>query len=260
MSALSGKIIGITRPEKQSRRFAEMIKEQDGNSLSCPLLKIQPLTFSPEKAARLVKDAEQADWVVFTSKNAAKYLLERLEDIEMLGEKKVAAVGKKTAQYLETHNVAVHMHPEIYTADDLAEMLIARSFSGMRVFLPEGNLARPKLKQRLRQAGARVMDWTIYETVADQAGQKMLTNILLRGDMDVITFFSPSSVVFFDQCVKQRGASFSNLLPIIACIGKVTAEKAESLGYQVKIMPEEFTSEALLLAIKDYFEEEESHE
>ena len=73
----------------------------------------------------------------------------------------------------------------------------------MLVFLPEGNLARPDLKQRLRQKGMNIKNWTVYETTADLTGQQALITALKKNALDFVTFFSPSAVTFFDECVKM---------------------------------------------------------
>lgn len=256
MSVLKGKNIGVTRTEQQSKQLAELIRLQGGHPVFCPLLNIQPLHFPPWKLERLLADLEQADWVVFTSINSVKYLLALNIDRQKLSMKKIAVVGKKTAQYLEKNGFKVHLYPDRYTAHDLAELLISEYSPGMLVFLPEGNLARPDLKQRLRQKGMNIKNWTVYETTADLTGQQALITALKKNALDFVTFFSPSAVTFFDECVKMDIGTKKRCYPVIACIGSVTSEKAASLGYQEVIVPEEYTSEALLEAIGRYIKEE----
>lgn len=257
MSFLKGKKVGITRPYKQSKAFAQQIISHGGTPVLCPLFKVEPLFFSPNQKKMLLYELDEAEWVVFTSINTIKCLLLCFTGLDVLKQKKLAAVGKKTAEYLEKQGLQVDLIPDRYTAADLAERLIKETAKGTPIFLPSGKQAGPGLKNQLNDAELSVYHWTIYEIISDAAGHKALESALVEGKLDFITFFSPSAVRQFDQILHQA-LEFDTMHPVIACIGKVTASQAKSLNYQVEIVPEDYTSEALIAAIGDYIEEEYS--
>jgi len=76
----------------------------------------------------------------------------------------------------------------------------------------------------------------------------------LTGRIDAVTLTSASCARFFCERILSEGAVLDDLRSvIIACIGPVTAEEANSLGLKVRILAGEFTVRGLIDEIVQYY-------
>ena len=100
---LFGTRVLVTRPRDQAGRLCEQLSELGADVLVQPAIEISdPPDWGPVDAslARL----DQYDWLVFSSVNGVRYLLDRLcqrgDDLRRLGRIKLAAIGSATAEEL----------------------------------------------------------------------------------------------------------------------------------------------------------------
>lgn len=250
---LQNKRIGITRSVAQSQDFAAGISENGGIPVVCPLLKLNQVTLSDVDIKRCISELIASEWVVFTSANALKFLL-KYPVIDILKKKKCAVVGIKTMAVLKKHDLSVALIPDRFTAEHLADALIQHAVPGTEIFFPTGNLADPALINQLTGAGMKVRKWMMYETIADERSVQRLKELIAFNKIDVLTFFSPSAVRFFSRTITDMDHC---ALPVIACVGKVTANEAQAFGIPVSIVPDRYTGEELIRAIGSYFKEDE---
>jgi uroporphyrinogen-III synthase len=77
--------------------------------------------------------------------------------------------------------------------------------------------------------------------------------VLSEGNLDVLTFTSPSSLDFFLEMtgLKPKEAFFEQLS--VACIGPETRQAAIDRGLKNIIMPDRYTADALIDAIAKVF-------
>ena len=117
-----------------------------------------------------------------------------------------------------------------------------------RILLARAQEARDVLPASLCAHGAMVDVVPAYETVPERAGGEELAERLMRGEIDVVTFTSSSTV---KNLVQQLG----NITPLqqtkIACIGPVTADTARSFAIEPDIVAEQYTIDGLVNAIKE---------
>jgi uroporphyrinogen III methyltransferase/synthase len=112
------------------------------------------------------------------------------------------------------------------------------------------------LPETLAARGAHVDEVIAYQAVAprdaDVAGMRAA---LAAGTIDVLTFTSSSTVRHFVALVGQDALvpAPGRRLPVVACIGPVTAATARALGLAVAVEPRAYTVPALAAAVVDYF-------
>jgi uroporphyrinogen III methyltransferase/synthase len=104
------------------------------------------------------------------------------------------------------------------------------------------------LPDRLRQAGAEVVEVTAYTTVQDGSGAERVRAMLEAGEVDVVTFTASSTVSSFVALV---GADVGGAR--VASIGPVTSATARDLGLRVDVEAEEYTIPGLVKAIRSRF-------
>jgi uroporphyrinogen III methyltransferase/synthase len=243
-TVLEGKKILITRPKDQYEDWATKLSALGAKPLSFPLIEIEPLANSEEIKNTLGK-IDNYQWVIFTSVNAAKYFINILQANNIGAPAwRIAAIGSKTAAYLEQNNFPVDFIPDIFTAAQLAESM--PDIKGKKILLPRTDLADDELLTGLQKRGAPVDEVTVYRTRKITGRKNELQNLVDTG-LDVVTFASPSVVeAFYEMGVDKKNVS-------IACIGPVTAHKAAEKGLKADIVASIFTADGLTIAMMEYY-------
>jgi uroporphyrinogen-III synthase len=252
--ALSGKRIVVTRAPHQSAEMVDLLRRYGAEPLLYPCIDIAPPADGAQLDAALKKAANGIfDWLVVTSANTVTILSQRLAALHLsLEELPVAAVGPQTAQAVEDEiGLEVRIVAEKHTAEGLATAL--PSVCGLRIFLPQSEIARPVLADALRQAGAQVTTVDAYRTVIGQGGYAV-PEMLARGQVEAITFTSSSTVRNFLKRLVEEGGRRQDLQGVcLAGIGPITAKTMEENGLPVAVVPGEYTLPALIDALESYF-------
>jgi uroporphyrinogen III methyltransferase/synthase len=163
----------------------------------------------------------------------------------------IACIGPKTAAALESKGYHADFVPDEYIAEAILPGL--GDLEGLRVLLARADIARQDLPNAIRAGGGTADDISAYRTLPTEPEGAGLAEI--AASTDVLTFTSPSTVENFFQIMLNEGLDPLHLPgnPVVACIGPITAKAAEDKGYQVAVIPENYTIEGLLDALIDYY-------
>jgi len=254
-ASIEGLTVVVTRARHQARELSEALEALGANVIELPVIStVEPPDWTP--ADRAISDLQSYDWVLFTSANAVRCFIERLEssglEISSLGGIRIAAVGTSTAACLERCGLKVDLTPERFVAEGLIESLEKVSVGeGSRILLPRALEAREILPQTLRAMGAIVDVVPVYRTVVGEGDSRLLAR--LAGEaIDVITFTSPSTVRGFLKLASMADASKIMSRATIAAIGPVTSQAVLTAGYRVGIQAQSHSVRGLVQAIKDW--------
>jgi uroporphyrinogen III methyltransferase/synthase len=103
--------------------------------------------------------------------------------------------------------------------------------------------------------GASVDEIPAYETVQPDHDKGYVKGMLEKGEIDMVTFTSSSTVTNFVEMFREERQHLKAWMAKVgvACIGPITAQTAEEQGLSVSLVPQEYTIEALTSAIVQYF-------
>ena len=244
--ALFGTTVLVTRPYEQVAELREPFVELGAEVLVQPAIQIgPPADWGPvDKAlARL----DQFDWVVFSSSNGVRGLLNRLldtgGDLRKLGGVQLAAVGPGTKRELGRFHLSADVLPQPYHAEALAETL-ARDASGRRFLLVRASRGREVLARQLAAAGADVEQIVVYESSDVSAPDENIAHRVADGDVDWITVTSSaiasSLVAMFGESLKKSR---------LASISPVTSSTLRQLGYEPAVEADEYTMPGVVEAV-----------
>jgi uroporphyrinogen-III synthase len=240
---LQNQRIVVTRSAEQADLLCEKLAALGAAVIRFPVIQFAPLP-APELGDAL-SQLEQYAWLLFTSGNAVRFFLERVENSFQFSvfsnqlrithhAPRIAAVGSATQTLLAENNIPVDFVPDEFTGEQL--VLGLGDVAGQRILLPRAKIGRQEIVEMLRERGAVVDDIPLYDTVTAVPDPAALAE--LEKGVDVITFTSPSSVRNFLQIIETRPQGFSKPLGSkIAVIGPSTATEAEKFGLTVDIMP-----------------------
>lgn len=272
---LQGKRILVTRTREQASSFSGRLRKLGAISVEFPVIRIAPpLDWQPlDDALRHLCGATFTyyDWLIFTSVNGVESVFERLNEfglsLPVASATRVAAIGPATAAALARYGVRTDLVPDEYIAEGVAAALIddarqrGTSLVGKRILLPRAAVARDVLITELKAAGAIVQEVAAYRTLpvsSDDAQGLEVVRMLQAGELYMLTFTSSSTVRNFmhwltssapTMAEKLRINTAGETLPIIACIGPVTAQTARELGLHPRIEATTFTIDGLIEAI-----------
>ncbi|GFN23576.1 uroporphyrinogen-III C-methyltransferase [Thermanaeromonas sp. C210] len=251
---LAGRRIVVTRPHPQGEAMVRRLGALGAEVIRFPTIAIAP----PDDWGpldRAVDDAENFDWIVFTSANGVQYFWERLvargKDARRLAGVKIAAIGPATAEALARRGITADHLPGEYVAEAIARDL-GPKVRGKRVLLPRADIARPALAEDLRRWGAEVAEIAAYRTVKSPLKGEGLRHLLEAGKISAVTFTSASTVRNFLEIIGPEADSLLGRTAI-ASIGPITSAEVRRAGLKVSIEAEVYTEEGLVAALLAYF-------
>lgn len=253
---LAGRSVVVTRSAEQAGDLAALLETRGAEVIICPVIRL----VDPPKPAR-VTDAIQRladyDWVVLTSTNAVERFFgnaafdgHAAAAVVKAGVK-VAAVGKATAERISSFGIEVDLVPRDYRAEGLVEELRARGAGeGWRLLVPRALKAREILSTQLPPLGVAVDVVPVYETVPAEP-EPAVVERLGSGDVDAVTFTSPSTFRNFLTVLSKAGLDAAALLPslITASIGPVTSDAMRAEGFEPDAEADPSTVPALVEAL-----------
>ncbi|MFF2480565.1 uroporphyrinogen-III C-methyltransferase [Paenibacillus sp. NPDC058071] len=252
---LFGVRVLVTRARAQSSELADLIEELGGEPCELPVIEIR----EPRDEAKIeaiqsaLTQAEQFDWLLFTSVNGVEYFFRWLRrfgvDIRSFHRARIAAVGPKTAEELEIRGLTVRELPAQYQAEGLLESIAGELQPGQKVLLPRGDLAREVLPKELAAMGLLPTELDVYETVLADVQDELAFEWIREGVIHAVTFTSSSTVTNLMTILRRNGfedpaAALSGAT--IASIGPLTSKTAREHGLNVMVEPEKATVEALV--------------
>ncbi|MBW1863808.1 MAG: uroporphyrinogen-III C-methyltransferase [Deltaproteobacteria bacterium] len=255
---LFGRRIVVTRAREQASSFLAGLSQLGAECIEFPTIEIIP----PESWRELDKtihSLEDYQWLLFTSVNGVKYFFQRLEtlekDVRDLKGIKIGAIGPKTAEAIHKKGIRPDMVPDEYRAEAMVEAFKRLETEALRILLPRAAQAREILSQELEKMGARVDVVEAYRTVTPDGDRDRIKEMLERGEINMITFTSSSTVKNLVEMFEPGDDQFQRWMKnvAVACIGPITAQTAEEKGLSVSLIPAEYTIEALTNAIVQYF-------
>jgi len=251
--SLAGKTVIVTRDDAGNRDLAARIEAVGGRAIAVSTIRVRPLTQSVAFAS-IVERLGSFDWIVLTSRNGARILMEHLAERplrERLGpSSRIACIGFGTARQLAQYGVEADFVPDVFTSVRLGRQLAAvDGIRAMRFLLLRSALASDDMAETLRAAGAVVESVALYDVEPVLAEPAGLCRQICRRGVDWLTFACGASARAFFGVV-DRDMVRSNGVRI-ASIGPVTSRQLRSLGLHVDVEAAEYTMDGLIAALAE---------
>jgi uroporphyrinogen III methyltransferase/synthase len=252
---LLGKTILVTREREQAVEFIKLLEQLGAAVIVFPTIQIvAPKSW--QACDKAIDNIEAYDAIILTSANGVEKFFSRMQHVrspalQLAAEKTIYAVGEKTRHAAEKYNVPMAMMPDVYDSKHLAIALSRSDVAGKRFLFPKGNLAGDAVTFALQEHNAIVDEVIVYETILpSRADAETIEQKLGEKGIDVITFFSPSSIANFLAMIPMELMNDR----IVAVIGSTTAASAKNLSLPVHIVAEHATSANLVASIVRYYE------
>jgi len=251
---LFARTVIVTRTRQQASDLSKKLAALGARVLEAPTIELQaPADWNTVDQA--LASAASYDWLVFTSANGVSFTRQRLltlaKDARIFARAKVAAIGDATAKAITDQLcLKVDLCPQSFVAEALADELEKRNeVNGRRFLLLRADIARPLLRDRLRQAGAaEVNDVPIYETKPARNLPPAVLEALDHGEVAWVTFTSSSTAKNFATLL---GPTYREKLrnTKLASIGPITTATLNELGLPPTVEATTFNIVGLITAM-----------
>ena len=259
---LFGRRIIITRSPDRARELADALENLGAEPLVAPTFRLVPPD-DPEAVERATASIDRFDWIVFESAVAAARFLDALSrsprDLRAFGRTSICAVGPSTADQLQ----AAGLKPDVVIpergVDTVANAMAAHAqIDGRSALVVRPDDERNVVSGALAARGATVTDLLAYRTEADppdSPAAQQIYRMLLDGQVDAVTFTSPTAVRRFASLIGDEQAADLLGTTVVAAIGPVTAAAAAELGIRAAVIAETYTVDGLVRALVEHFQE-----
>lgn len=239
----------VTRAAHQAGKLSDALRAAGFEPVEVPVLEIRPpLDCGPLDAA--LRQLNQYDWLIFTSANTVRAVVERSAALSVvLNGPAVAVVGEATAAAARKAGLAVALVPENYVAESLVEALAGR-VAGKRILFARAEVARDVIPDALRAAGATVDVVDAYRNVMPESAPELLCAALEKG-INAATFTSSSSVTHLADAARAAGVTFPFAAVKAVSIGPITSATLREFGWEPAVEAKISDLPGLVAAIAD---------
>lgn len=269
-------VLAIMRPEAYMDASKDVAEAAGFQPLYVPVVTLQGMKdeFFDGFVKRVL--SQKTDIVIFTSANGVDHTLKNLayvsdgvsnnasngasngvsekEFLDALKKINVIAIGPATKKKLESCGLECFFMPDEYSSEGIVNDL-GKDAAGKVIDIPRSFYGTAVLVQGLMDAGATVHQTHVYTLgILEGALQDELIEKTMAGEIDAFAFTSTMMVKNF-MALADKAGDLNEVIhrlneAVVGAIGFPTAQTVESFGVVVDAVPDEFTFEALVAAIK----------
>jgi uroporphyrinogen-III synthase len=250
---LEGVGVVVTRPDDADAELPRALEELGARVLRWPTTRWAPPA-DPGPLDDAVRRMDEFRWVVFTSPRAVQAVAERMDRLP--AGVRVAVVGRTTGARVQHAGWSVDVIPEVQTAAALVEAMAGAGLEpDERVLFPASEIARDTLEAGLARLAARVTRVTAYRTLPAPLDGEACARALARGEVQVISLTSPSSLEYLRSALGEEGFRAAAEGTVLAAIGPTTAAAVRAAGARQVIEAQDHSVPGLARRIAEWGED-----
>lgn len=231
----NSKKILITRDKKQAKEMSKLVLNKGGIPIELPFIEIEELKISTE-------NLKKYSAILFNSPNGVKSFFKNIEDMRILANIRIGAVGAKTKEVLENLKIVPDFMPEEYMVDRLAEEVVKFTNRNDNILIVTSDISPADLDKYNSLYERNYEKIVAYNTRKIKVAKDKINEKL--EDIDIITFLSSSTVEAFYESINGDLKVLENKK--IASIGPMTSETLRRYGIKVDYEAKKYTAEGLL--------------
>jgi uroporphyrinogen-III synthase len=244
---LDGKRILLTRAEHQLDRLSRTVRKHGAIPIRFPCLAVH---IQSEEINQAIPQLVDCSDVVFTSVNGVQSVVAIVGNLkDLLQSKRVASVGRKTADALRLAGVKADIVPDIPSQDGLIQAYLEHGFPRRLMFF-RAREGRETLIKVLKSRGVDVILVPAYRTVCPQDDASEVITALENSNIDAVLLGSVKAARFYVQRVGDIGLARR---PQIVAISDQVARAARDAGLDVQIVTKTASFDAMLNDLADFY-------
>jgi len=249
---LIDKRILVTRAKEYYPAMCRMLESHGASAVSLPCLAVE---YFPDTIANAMTSLETFSDVLFTSASGVRAVVNTMVADgrnlnEILQNKRIAAVGKKTARALSQSGVCINIIPAKSSQDGLVDAYLANGLPHSLLFF-RAEEGRETLAEAMSKQGVRVVTVPAYRTICPPDDATDVIAMLQNGRIDAVLLGSAKTASFYLQRIGSLALANR---PVIAVISEKMAAATRKLGLSVQVVAKDASFEAMLDALAKYFD------
>ena len=235
---LAGQRVVLTVSEALGKGWREQFEAQGAEVWELPMTKILPL--APKNSWKKV--VEKTNWIVLTSGAGIRALPGVAGDLRRLAGKKIAVVGKSTAETLKRMGLKAD-----FIGPGPGSEALVRVWPGKKsdfVLHLTGNEEGEGFSRQLARKGFPVKRLVVYRNEGPKTVAKPVREALAKEGADWVVFASGTAAERFRRLVPHWPVE-----PKVAVIGPATARKATLAGWKVRCLSKQVSAAGVVQAI-----------
>ena len=255
---LRDKNILVVSTRESFYRIKSLLDEKGAKTFYLEVVRIVPPT-TFESIDTAVNEIEKYRWIVFTSRNAVKFFMARLgelnKDIRSLNKSKIAVIGPQTAKELNKFFIKPDIIPEKFSSRGLIDSFSKITLNNQKMLLLRADKASGELSMALKNMGAKPDEVKMYEIRRVRPALKEW-NRAFNEKIDMIVFTSSENAksffAFRDKFKFKTPDVIGNKK--VVCLGKPTKDTLERYGFKC-LTPEKYTFSDMAESMADFYKE-----
>ena len=246
---LEDKRILLTRSAQHLTALAATVSARGAMPIAFPCLQVEVLADAIGQATGSYSD------VAFTSSNGVQAVASQVDLAALCHNKRVAAVGKKTAAALQAYGVKVDIVPDIAAQDGLIAAYGQHGLPQSLLFF-RAEQGRDRLIHALQSQAVQVTLVLAYRTVCPATDASDVINSLSNGEIDAVLLGSAKTARFY---IQRIGSIQLADRPVLVVISEALGKAVREMGLNVQIVAKQASFEAMLDALAEYFDSSRSY-
>ncbi len=247
-SPLAGKRILITRAAEQVAETAALVEKYSAIPITFPCLKHDTLVTNIHQGLGRVKDFSD---VVFTSVNGIRAVFENNSKFttDFFQDKRIAVVGKKTAEALKKYNLQADIIPKIASQHGLIKTYQEQGFPQSLLFFRAED-GSDVLLEYLQSQNITTHLITAYRSSCPNEGNAEVLAMLKENIIDATLLGSSKTAEHYLQRIGNL--ELANR-PVLVAISQQVADAADKLDLKVQLIATDANFPSMLERLAEYF-------
>jgi len=238
----------VTRSKQQFQATADLIEVRGGIAIALPCLEIEYLQTNIHTALSQLNAYTD---VLFTSRNGIEALA-KYSDVplpSLLQDHRMAVIGEKTAQALQTYGIQADIVPDIQSQCGLWNVYETYGLPKSLMFFraEEGS---DFLSQKLQTKGVSVTTSLVYKTICPDDDCSDIIQQLRQKQIDAVLLGSAKTARHYLQRIQN--IQLANI-PVLVAMSQQVADAADKLGLSVQLIAKQTSFASMLDELETYF-------
>ena len=245
---LAGKRILITRAVEQIAETTALIEKKRAITIAFPCLEHEVLLDNIQQGLERIKDVSD---IVFTSVNGIRAVFKNSPNAiaASFQNKRIAVVGKKTADALKKHHLQADIIPKIASQHGLIKAYQEQGIPQSLVFFRAEDGSNVLLKY-LQNQGVETQLITAYRSVCPTGNNTKVLSLLVDNTIDATLLGSSKTAAHYLQRIANL--ELANR-PVLVAISQQVADAADKLGLKVQLIAKHANFPSMLESLAEYF-------
>ena len=233
-NTLKGMGIAVSRPVAQATKLNALIRENDGEAISFPLIDIVPLQ-DYSVFDNTIKALETTDWAIFISSNAVQNGMPRVvaQYSKVPSGLKFAAIGPVTASELMQMGAQQVLIPKNrFDSESLLNLPEMQAMQDKKVMIFRGVGGREVLADTLQTRGAKVTFAECYRRINPQTNCLLLARLWQNQQLHAIVVTSSEAMRYLLDMTHHGNDDWIRHIKI--CVNHARIAE-EAVGLQVSV-------------------------